>query len=205
MKKGILSKTIEVLRNPSGFFDEVKKEIEINNSIKFLAVILIISSVEGAIVNGINLWNALAYYETVAPEGFVQIFILIISAFTTGFVYVISFIAVFIHITLTHFIAKIFGFKKGINETTKAVIYGSTPSFLVLWIPFAYFAGMLYSIYLSSLGMSKLHEKSIKKSVLIVLTVSALEFAIIFVLYGFNLDLILGPFASQILGIKGGI
>jgi len=28
--------------------------------------------------------------------------------------------------------------------------------------------------------------------------------AIIFVLYGFNLDLILGPFASQTLGIKGG-
>ncbi|PJA20791.1 MAG: hypothetical protein COX63_00670 [Candidatus Diapherotrites archaeon CG_4_10_14_0_2_um_filter_31_5] len=42
MKKRILSKTIEVLKNPSGFFDEVKKETKTNNSIKFLAIIFVL-------------------------------------------------------------------------------------------------------------------------------------------------------------------
>jgi hypothetical protein len=67
-----------------------------------------------------------------------------------------------------HLWVYIFGGRKGIMQTINAVIYGSTPSLLLGWIPFISFLFSLWSLVLGILGIRELQELSSLKAILAV-------------------------------------
>ena len=67
-----------------------------------------------------------------------------------------------------HLWVYIFGGRRGIWQTIKAVMYGDTPFLLFGWIPFIGFIVMLWSIVLGILGIRELQEVSSLKAILAV-------------------------------------
>lgn len=63
-----------------------------------------------------------------------------------------------------HLWVYILGGRKGLIETAKAVIYGSTPGMLLGWIPLIGFLFCLWSIVLQIIGVRELQEMSSGKA-----------------------------------------
>ncbi|MFA4859420.1 YIP1 family protein [Methanoregula sp.] len=66
-----------------------------------------------------------------------------------------------------HLWVFIFGGRKGIFQTVKAVLYGLTPSLLFGWIPVIGFFFTLWAIVLEILGIRELQEISSGKAILV--------------------------------------
>ena len=67
-----------------------------------------------------------------------------------------------------HLWVYIFGGRRGIWQTMKAVMYGDTPFLLFGWIPFIGFVFVLWSLVLGILGIRELQETSSIKAILAV-------------------------------------
>jgi hypothetical protein len=67
-----------------------------------------------------------------------------------------------------HLWVYLFGGRKGIMQTMKAVMYGSIPRLLLGWIPFIGFIFALWSLVLGILGVRELQEMSTTKAILAV-------------------------------------
>jgi hypothetical protein len=67
-----------------------------------------------------------------------------------------------------HLWVYIFGGRRGIWQTIKAVMYGDTPFLLFGWIPFIGFVFVLWSLVLCILGIRELQETSSIKAILAV-------------------------------------
>ena len=67
-----------------------------------------------------------------------------------------------------HLWVYIFGGRRGIRQTMKAVMYGDTPFLLFGWIPFIGFVIVLWSLVLGILGIRELQETSSLKAILAV-------------------------------------
>jgi hypothetical protein len=65
-----------------------------------------------------------------------------------------------------HLWVYLFGGRKGIMLTIRAVIYGSTPRLLFGWIPFIGFLFMLWSLALGILGIREFQEIDTMKAIL---------------------------------------
>ncbi len=65
-----------------------------------------------------------------------------------------------------HLWVYLLGGRKGLLETAKAVIYGSTPGMLLGWIPFVGFLFCLWSIVLQIIGVRELQEMSSGKALI---------------------------------------
>ncbi|MDD1718322.1 MAG: YIP1 family protein [Methanoregulaceae archaeon] len=77
-------------------------------------------------------------------------------------------IGVFIGGAWLHLWVYIFGGRKGIMQTIKTVMYGSTPTFVIGWIPIISIIGAIWSFILVILGIRELHEISTGAAVLAV-------------------------------------
>lgn len=73
------------------------------------------------------------------------------------------FLAIWIHLWV-----YIFGGRKGIMQTFKAILYGDTPFLLLGWIPLIGYLFALWSLVLGILGIRELQELSIGKAILAV-------------------------------------
>ena len=83
-------------------------------------------------------------------------------------VLVAGFILTFIFAAWVHLVAYLFGGRKGIMETVKAIIYGHTPRLLFGWIPVIGFIFVLWSLVLNILGIRELQELSTMKATLVI-------------------------------------
>ena len=87
-------------------------------------------------------------------------------------VFFVSLVAGFVGILVfgawLHLWVYIFGGRRGIWQTMKAVMYGDTPFLLFGWIPFIGFVFVLWSLVLGILGIRELQETSSIKAILAV-------------------------------------
>lgn len=116
-----------------------------------------------------------------------------VLVFITGLILVIVLELFFILIfgLWLHLFAYITGARKGIMQTEKAVIYGSTPLLLLGWIPvIGSFIGGIWTIILTIIGLREMHGITTGKAVI----AYVLSFAIIIII----LVLIIGWFVLSL-------
>jgi hypothetical protein len=65
-----------------------------------------------------------------------------------------------------HIFVWIMGGRKGVLRTLQVNMYCAAPSVALGLVPYLNYAGMLYSIILTVIGISKMHELSVWKSIL---------------------------------------
>ena len=93
-----------------------------------------------------------------------------VFVFSAAGVYVAIVIGAFIGGLILHLFAYIFGARKGIEQTLKAVFYGSTPGLLLGWIPIVGVIFSLWNVFLEVVGLKVLQKMSTGRAVLAVLT-----------------------------------
>jgi hypothetical protein len=86
-----------------------------------------------------------------------------------------------------HLWVYLFGGRKGIMQTIKAIIYGKTPHLLLGWIPFIGFIFSLWSIVLGIIGIRELQEISTGKSILAVVIAIIIPLILIIILAAYFL------------------
>jgi len=89
---------------------------------------------------------------------------------------------IFIIGAFLHFGVYIAGGKKGLNQTIKALVYTSTPSLLLGWIPIINIIAGMWSLVLNIIGIREFHEISTERAILAVLLPLALLIPLIFIL-----------------------
>ncbi len=82
---------------------------------------------------------------------------------------IFAIIGAFIGGAILHIFVYLVGGRKGLEQTIKAVMYGSTPGLLLGWIPIIGFIAGIWSLVLEILGIRQLHELTTGKAVLAVL------------------------------------
>ncbi len=75
----------------------------------------------------------------------------------------------FIGGAILHIFVYIAGGRKGIAQTIKAGMYGSTPSLLLGWIPFINIIASIWSLVVVIIGIRQLHELTTGRAVLAIL------------------------------------
>jgi hypothetical protein len=84
-----------------------------------------------------------------------------------------------------HLFAYITGARKGIMQTEKAVIYGSTPFLLLGWIPvIGLLIGGIWAIVLTIIGLREMHGITTGKAVLAYVLALAIIFIILILIIG---------------------
>ncbi|MFA4935401.1 MAG: YIP1 family protein [Candidatus Methanoperedens sp.] len=82
---------------------------------------------------------------------------------------ILAIIGSFISGAIVHIGVYIMGGEKGIVQTIKAVMYGSTPGLLLGWIPIIGFIAAIWSLILEILGIRQLHELTTGRAIVAVL------------------------------------
>lgn len=156
------------LMEPSKAFDAAKGE-NLNEAIKYYVVIaaiysalsavvfVLMSSTIGRMMGGLNPGMLMGGGMVTGGAAvlFVSSLILwIVSAFIGG--------------AILHIFVYIVGGRNGIEQTVKAVMYGSTPGLLLGWIPFIGVIAWIWSVVVEILGIRQLHEITTGKAVLAV-------------------------------------
>ncbi|MFA4859265.1 YIP1 family protein [Methanoregula sp.] len=92
------------------------------------------------------------------------------TAMLTGFFIIMMYSVIFILLLTAwiHLWVYLFGGRKGIMQTFKAILYGDTPNLLLGWIPFIGIIFTLWSLVLGVLGIRELQEISTRNAVLAV-------------------------------------
>lgn len=156
------------LMEPSKTFDATKGE-NLNEAIKYYVVIAVIYSALAAVLFAFmgNLIGSMMGGRSLgmimggglAAGGAAVLFV---SSLILGIV------SAFIGGAILHIFVYIVGGRKGIEQTVKAVMYGSTPGLLLGWIPFIGFIAWIWSLVVEILGIRQLHELTTGKAVLAV-------------------------------------
>lgn len=87
-------------------------------------------------------------------------------------------IALYILIGVVTLACLIVGSRKGFDETARAVIFGSTPGYLLLWVPFLVLIPAVWSLALQTLGFKKLHDLTVPRAVAVTVISIALWFVV---------------------------
>jgi hypothetical protein len=155
----IVDKVKGFLLNPVETFQQSKDD-SMGTVVTYFAALLLLNAVLSAIVAVFRIERMPMFagmpWAAEAP------------VFVFFFVLVCGFIAPFIFGAWLHLWVYIFGGRKGIFQTIKAVMYGNTPRLLFGWIPFVGFIFMLWSLVLGILGVRELQELSPLKAILAV-------------------------------------
>lgn len=185
-------KAILFLSNPKLAFKKEKKTT-FSDSVKYLAMMSLVFAVLSSLSIGPISESPSVILVYVSYAVFIY-FVILISSLLSG---------VWLHLW-----AIIFGAKKGVDQTIKTVIYASTPSLLLGWLPFI---GVIFSVWtmiLEIIGLKELHKIKTSRALaavilsILVITFIILIFAlaiILFVLGNFNInDPITGAFLQGI-------
>lgn len=154
----LIEKIKSVLFEPSKFFENLKKEKGIMESLDYLAVLLAFSTVMGVIVNyflqpKINAWlYSLLGIPLLPPTmTFWNIFVFPLLG------YFLALAFSFVGAGLLHVWILIFGGKADYEKTYQLSVYSRTPSLVFGWIPFVGFFASLYGLALLIIGTQKVH------------------------------------------------
>jgi len=164
----ILQKCKQVLVYPSALFEAVKDEEGVGPAFKYLAVF--------SLVIAIGSMSFLFFAPLSEYLGVVDIMI-------TPIIYVSNLLGGFLLAGWAHIFAKLFRGKGNYSSTYKAIVYANTPSLLFGWIPLAGVIIILYSIYLTLVGLSKLHKVSMARAVgIFIISVAVIIVPAIFII-----------------------
>ncbi len=152
-----------ILTEPSKTFDALKGET-LGESIKYYAVIAAISAAMNALLFALAFGTMFGQLRTMigasaGAAGAIVFFVIL---------FIFQIIGVFISGAIFHIFVFLVGGRKGLTQTIKAVIYGSTPGLLIGWIPLIGIIGGLWSLVLEVLGIRQLHEMTTGRAVLAV-------------------------------------
>jgi len=153
---GFVEKAQKVILHPSEFFDGIRSERGIGQAFKYLAILALVNVVASTVL-------LVAFPEAPQNEIFkasesigipAPLFVIPLAGYAAALVFT------FIGVGLEHLSVKLLGGKGDYAATYKALVYASTLSMLLGWIPIVSIITGLYSFYLSLKGLSKLHDFS---------------------------------------------
>lgn len=148
----MLEKAKLVALKPKEFFAKVRNEKGISAAFKYLALVSMVHVIGNYLVSP-DIYEVSAIASWLSKE--------VVSVFS----YATMLLSLFISAGIAHVLARLLGGNGKYYETYKAYVYGSTPSFLLGWIPIIGVLGSLYALYLSVLGVSKYHKISLWRAV----------------------------------------
>lgn len=160
MITGIVEKMKGFLINPDDAFRQAKGD-EPATVLPYFVLLLLINAVLSAALISVFMigTSPLPGLVTGGISGAVLLFLILLAG---------GFLCTLVSGAWLHLWAYIFGGRQGIWQTLKAVMYGSTPSLLFGWIPFAGFIFFLWSLVLGIFGIRELQEISSVKATLAV-------------------------------------
>nr|QNO54564.1 hypothetical protein KENJCFKB_00024 [Methanosarcinales archaeon ANME-1 ERB7] len=159
----LMSSVVERIRgflvSPIKTFDASKDDTFGNAAVYFITILAI-----SAVLSGITGW-------LVFQHGVAMIVMIVL-------VFVLGILGVFIVGLWIHIWVYLFGGRKGVTQTLKALMYGATPNCLLGWIPIAGIFTVLWTLILQIVGIRQLHELSTKRAVLAVILAMVLAVSI---------------------------
>ena len=176
MITGIIEKVKEFLMNPVDAFQQAKGD-EPGTVLPYFALLLLLYSIISALL-------VEAMIGTIPIPGLVTggisgaglvFFIILVGGFAGALVF-----GAWLHLWV-----YIFGGRRGIWQTLKVVMYGSTPFLLFGWIPFIGFVFTLWSLVLGILGIRELQEISSIKAILAVALAVMIPLILLLILAAF--------------------
>ncbi|MFQ5970626.1 MAG: YIP1 family protein [Nitrososphaerales archaeon] len=164
----ILQKCKQVLIHPSELFESVKYERGIGPAFQYLALF-------SMVIAAGSITYLLFFPEDIPLSEFPEFLPFLDDLTAIGIiiaipVYILALLSYFVLAGWMHIFAKLFRGKGDYSATYKANVYASTPSLLFGWVPIAGIAVELYSLYLTILGLSKLHEVSMARAFGMIIT-----------------------------------
>jgi hypothetical protein len=165
----IIEKIKGFLTDPAKTFNAVKQE-SLGEAIKYYAIIAAVYSAilalmfafMGAFLGSMmGFGNAGRMIGAGAGIGTAIIFFIVFL--------LSAIIGAFIAGAILHIFVYIVGGRKGIAQTIKALMYGSTPTLLFGWIPFIGLLAGIWSLILEIIGIKELHELTTGKAIMAVL------------------------------------
>ncbi len=164
-----LEKVKGLLLDPSKTFDSLKDE-PLEEAIKYYAIIAAIYSALFALMFAFagSLFGSMMGFRNLgtmmgagAGIGAAVIFFVMFMIFLIA--------SAFIGGAILHIFVYIAGGRKGIVQTIKAGMYGSTPSLLLGWIPLVSIIAAIWSLIVEIIGIRQLHELTTGRAILAIL------------------------------------
>lgn len=126
----------------------------------YFAVLLVLYAVFSSLLAVATIeTSAVAGMMTGGSSGPVAVFFITVAA---------GFFGILVFGAWLHLWVYLFGGRRGIWQSLKALMYGNTPSLLFGWIPFIGFVFTLWSLVLGILGIRELHKISSLRAILAV-------------------------------------
>jgi hypothetical protein len=168
--KKIVEMVKGLLLEPSKTFD-VSKEGTLTEALKYFFILVLISSVLQTLIR--VLFGDLIG-SMIGKFGMISISPIPAQPIMSAVMYpVYATLSILLFGGIIHLGVFIVGGKKGLNQTTRVCIYGSTPSLLLGWIPMIKLLGwipviniiaLIWSLILYIIGIRKLQEISIERA-----------------------------------------
>lgn len=177
MLDSFVEKVKGFILNPGETFQKSKAD-DMETSLPYFAILVLVNAILSAIVS--VFWEPSPVYKSMMGGVAVPILVFFI-------VLVAEFIFTLIFAAWLHLWVYVVGGRKGIGQTMNAVIYGSTPSLILGWIPLISILFSLWSIVLWVLGVRDLHELSTGKAIVAVAIAILIPLVIILLLAAYLL------------------
>ncbi len=174
MLNDFVEKVRGFIMKPVETFQKVKGG-SLGDAFVYYIILLVINAVLSAIVLAAGL-SAMSIYQSI--PGFNGAFPLVMFFM----VLVGGIIGIFVGGAWLHIFVWALGGKKGYVQTVKSVMYGSTPSLLLGWIPIIGFIGAIWTIILDIFGIKELQEMSVGRAVAAVVIAGVILIVIVMVL-----------------------
>lgn len=152
------------LLNPVESFNKYKTE-EFGEAFKYYLVLAVIGSILTALVSALGMGS---YMGAVPGFGGAGLGIAMIAGFFI-FMLIMWIIGLFIGSAIVHIFVIILGGKQGFIKTVMAMIYSSTPSMLLSWIPVIGILAGLWALVLEVLALREIQEMSTARAILAII------------------------------------
>jgi hypothetical protein len=146
------------LLSPTETFQKVR-EIEVKESFKYLTVLVAIYSVLSGIISMLGMRQMV----TEIIGGLTGVFsrlVIIFGVFSILVIFVAIIILMIIEAAILHLFVYLVGGREGVKQTLKVVIYSSTPSLLLGWIPLVGGITKCWALVLAIIGIRELQKLS---------------------------------------------
>ena len=168
--------------NPVESFNKYKPE-EFGEAFKYYLVLLLIFSVLYALIAGLGMGSYMAAIPGFGGAGMGLGMIVGIIIFF----FIIGIVGLFIQSIIVHIFVAILGGKQGFTKTVAAMIYASTPSMLLGWIPIIGIIAGIWAFILEILAIREIQEMSTARAVLAIILPIIIIMVLVILLIGFFL------------------
>ena len=172
--------------NPVESFNKYKPE-EFGEAFKYYLVLLLIFSVLYALIAGLGMGSYMAAIPGFGGAGMGLGMGLGMIIGIIIFFFIIGIVGLFIQSIIVHIFVAILGGKQGFTKTVAAMIYASTPSMLLGWIPIIGIIAGIWAFILEILAIREIQEMSTARAVLAIILPIIIIMVLVILLIGFFL------------------